>query len=236
MLGHRPIRTRIGPLTTAMAAVTLLLACDGQNLFVGPAVGGRIDTSGPTVKILTPSSTEGSPSAKPLGDSVLVTVELSDDVGLDSVRIEGVSFRGDVNLGTDTVITRFETKVVRLLTVPEDTTVSRFLIAVDDTIKETSFIIAHAFDTLGNVSTDTVALVLGGPDVQVLNLVNDEVIQAGRDLSIRVEARDPLGIASVQIDLTPPGKRVGPQGPQGAPAASQSASGALGSWLPVATV
>ncbi|MCH8992441.1 MAG: hypothetical protein IIA44_11930, partial [Acidobacteria bacterium] len=184
-----------------MVAVTLLLACDGQNLFVGPAVG-RIDTSGPTVKILTPSSTEGSPSAKPLGDSVLVTVEMSDDVGLDSVRIEGVSFRGDVNLGTDTVITRFETKVVRLLTVPEDTTVSRFLIAVDDTVKETSFIIAHAYDTLGNVSSDTVALVLGGPDVQVINLVDGDVIQAGRDLSLRIEAQDPLGIVSVRVDLT----------------------------------
>ncbi len=185
-----------------MAAVTLLLACDGQNLFVGPAVTGRVDTSAPTVRILTPSSTGGSPSAKPLGDSVLVTVEMSDDVGLDSVRFEGVSFRGDVDLGTDTVITRFESKVVRLLTIPEDTTVSRFLIAVDDTIKETSFIIAHAFDTLGNMSSDTVPLVLGGPDVQVVNLVAGEVIQAGRDLAIRIEARDPVGIASVQIELT----------------------------------
>ncbi len=202
MLGHRSIRVRIAPLATAMAAVTLLLACDGQNLFVGPDVSGRIDTAAPTVDILTPSAADGSPSAKPLGDSVLVTVQMSDDSGLDSVRIEGVSFRGNVNLGTDTVITRFESKVVRLLTVPEDTTVSRFLIAVDDTIKETAQIIAHAYDTLGNVSSDTVQLVLGGPDVQVLNLAQDEVIQAGRDLAIRIEARDPVGITSVQIDLT----------------------------------
>ncbi len=185
-----------------MAAVTLLLACDGQNLFVGPAVTGRVDTRAPTVEILTPSSTPGSPSAKPLGDSVLVTVQMSDDVGLDSVRFEGVSFRGDVNLGTDTVITRFESKVVRLFTVPEDTTVSRFLIAVDDTIKENSFIIAHAFDTLGNVSSDTVLLVLGGPDVQVINLVSGDVIQAGRDLGVRVEARDPVGITFVEVVLT----------------------------------
>ena len=185
-----------------MAAVTLLLACDGQNLFVDPAVTGAIDTSAPTVRILTPSSTEGSPSAKPLGDSVLVTVEMSDDVGLDSVRFEGVSFRGDADLGTDTVVTRFESKLVRLLTVPEDTTVSRFLIAVDDTIKETAQIIVFAFDTLGNVSSDTVQLILGGPDVKVLNLVDGDVIQAGRDLSLRIEAQDPLGIVSVQVDLT----------------------------------
>jgi hypothetical protein len=202
MLGHRSIRVRIAPLATAMVAVTLLLACDGQNLFVGPDVSGRIDIAAPTIDILTPSSVDGSPSAKPLGDSVLVTVQMSDDSGLDSVRIEGLSFRGNVDLGTDTVITRFETKVVRLLTVPEDTTVSRFLIAVDDTIKETARIIAHAYDTLGNVSSDTVQLVLGGPDVQVINLVDGEVIQAGRDLAVRVEARDPVGIASIQIDLT----------------------------------
>ncbi|GMR12399.1 MAG: hypothetical protein BMS9Abin29_0588 [Gemmatimonadota bacterium] len=202
MLGHRSIRVRIAQVATSMAALTLLMACDGQNLFVGPAVTGRVDLRPPTVQILTPSPTDGSPSAKPLGDSVLVTVLLSDDVGLDSVRFEGVSFRGDVNLGTDTVVTRFESKVVLLLTVPEDTTVSRFLIAVPDTIKETSQIIAHAFDTLGNVASDTVQLVLGGPDVQVINLADGDVIQAGRDLSVRLEAQDPQGITSVRIDLT----------------------------------
>lgn len=202
MLGYRSLRVRIAPLAMALAAVTLLLACDGENLFVGPAVTGGVDTRAPTVQILAPSGVEGAPSAKPLGDSVLVTVQATDDIGLDSIIFFGIAFRGDVDLGTDTIVTRFESKTALLLTMPEDTTVSRFLIAVDDTIKETAQIVAFAFDTLGNVSSDTVPLVLGGPDVQILNLAEGDVITAGGALSLRIEAQDPLGIASVRVDLT----------------------------------
>ncbi|RMH16321.1 MAG: hypothetical protein D6701_09075, partial [Gemmatimonadetes bacterium] len=184
-----------------LLGVVALVACDGTNLFTGPPpTTGRDDTEGPAVQILSPSG--DSVSAKPIGDSVLVTVRVQDKVGVDSVAFTGVAFRGDPDLGTDTVVTRFEEKRVRFVASTEDTTVSRFLIPTADSIKETAQIIATAWDSAGNPSADTVPLILGGPDVQILNLVGGEFIQAGRELSVRVQAQDPQGITSVTLIAT----------------------------------
>ncbi len=181
-----------------MAAVVALAACDGPNRFSGTPVG--TDTARPPeVEIQNPRG--DSLSAKPLGDSVLVRVRVSDNQGVDSVRLFGISFRGNAALGTDEVIGRFNRKTV-ILPAVRDTVVTRYLLAVEDTIKETGFIVAQAFDSDGTMSADTVALILGGPDVGLLNVSEGQSIQAGLNLNLGLIAQDPQGVVFVEFQLT----------------------------------
>lgn len=181
-----------------MAAVVALAACDGPNRFSGTPIGTG-EARPPEVEIQNPRG--DSLSAKPLGDSVLVRAHVSDDQGVDSVRLYGVSFRGDALLGTDEVIGRFNRKTV-ILPSPRDTIITRWLLAVDDTVKETGYIIAEAFDADGGVSTDTVPLILGGPDVQLLNVTEGQSIQAGLNLNLGVIAKDPQGVVFVEFEMS----------------------------------
>ena len=197
MLRLRTNKRSLNGLLGGLAIGLLVLACDGQNLFVGPSLTEQqADRGAPTVIILTP----GDSAAAPLGDSVLVIVQASDDVGLATLQFEGVSFRGDVSLGTDEAVPRFETKVVQLLNPAEDTIVSRWLIATSDTLKEETNIIVTAVDTLGNSAADTIPLTLGGPQVALEDLV--EVVPAGANLPLTVRASDPLGVRLVELFVT----------------------------------
>ena len=69
----------------AIVGVLLLAACDGPNQFATPipGTGPGGDTRAPTVEIQQPRG--DSLSAKPLGDSVLVRVDVADNTGVDSV-------------------------------------------------------------------------------------------------------------------------------------------------------
>ena len=173
-------------------------ACDGDNLFTGLPRAGQVDADVPVVKILDPPSANVTP-AQPLGDSLLVTVDVRDDTGIATVVFQGLAFRGDAALGTDSIVERFETKVVDLLPPVGDTILSRYLKATPDSTLETVQIIVTAIDTLGNSASDTVAIFLGGPDVDFLNLTGGELIQAGRTLGLRVKAQDGVGIRQVEI-------------------------------------
>jgi len=181
------------------AGLVAVAACEGPNAFQGPIGGGAGATgSAPVISIVQPRG--DSLSARPLGDSVLVRVEARDNAGLDSIVFFGATLRGDPSLGTDTIVQRFSTKKVVLPGV-RDTTVARFLLPTADTARETTQLIATAFDTEGLSSADTVALVLGGPDVQLLNLEGGEQLLAGLNLNLSVIARDPQGILSVEYVL-----------------------------------
>ena len=96
-------------LTAMLAGVLFLAACDGPNQFATPLPGSGTgpggDTRPPEVDIQLPRG--DSLSAKPLGDSVLVRVQVSDNIGVDSVAFFGIAERGDELLGTETVIARF---------------------------------------------------------------------------------------------------------------------------------
>ncbi len=191
---------RLLAVTAAMAGVLMVAACDGENLF--SIDGGLVtdaDSVPPTVKITSPRG--DSLSAKPIGDSVFVSAQITDDVAVRSVRFYGVAFRGDADLGTDEVVERFEEKTVTLADVA-DTTLTRYLIATADSVKETVQILVEATDTAGNISTDTVALILGGPDVRLFDLEEGQTVQAGLNLSARMIALDPLGIIQVRVDVT----------------------------------
>jgi hypothetical protein len=203
MLRQRSNNRAIKGLLGGLAAGLLVLACDGQNRFVGPPLtqeggqqGGGADGDAPEVFIETP----GDSAASPLGDSVLVTAHVMDDGGLASVSFEGVSFRGDVSLGTDEIVPRFEAKFVQLLDAVEDTIISRWLIPTADTLKEETNLIVTAFDTLGNVSADTIPLTLGGPEVLLEDLVG--IVPAGANLPLTVRASDPLGIRLIELFIT----------------------------------
>jgi hypothetical protein len=198
---NRMMGTRSAITAAAMLGVMVVAACQGENLFSvpgGPGGSGN-DHEAPRVTITSPRA--DSLSAKPLGDSIFVQVDLRDNVGVASVRLFGVSLRGDASLGTDQVVPRFIEKTVTLPAATRDTIIERYLQAAPDTVKETAYIVAEATDAGGNVSTDTVAVVLGGPDVQLLDLEDGQSIQAGLNLSLRARAQDPLGLLLMRVEL-----------------------------------
>ena len=191
-------------LTAMLAGVLFLAACDGPNQFATPIPGSGTgpggDTRPPEVDIQVPRG--DSLSAKPLGDSVLVRVQVSDNTGVDSVAFFGIAERGDELLGTDTVISRFIQKNVSLPQRTRDTILTRYLIATPSAIKETSQIIVVAYDGDGNIAADTSDLVLGGPDVVLENVEEGQSIQAGLGLALRVKAQDPTGIIQLQLNFS----------------------------------
>src|SRR5687767_12941868 len=122
-------RVRPARLALALAGtIALAAACDGPNQFATPipGTGPGGDTSPPRVEIQLPRG--DSLSAKPLGDSVLVRVRVRDNVGVDSVVFIGFSERGTAELGTDTIVARFNSKKVTLPPNTRDTTLTRFLL------------------------------------------------------------------------------------------------------------
>ena len=190
-------------LAAVMAGVLLLAACDGPNQFATPIPGTGLagtDTRPPTVEIQQPRG--DSLSAKPIGDSVLVRVDVSDNVGVDSVVFTGVAKRGDELLGTDEVVERFLPKLVPLPPGTRDTTVTRYLNPTPVSVRELSFIVVAAYDSDGNVAVDTAQLILGGPDVALENIEEGQSIQDGLGLALRVRAQDPQGIIQVQLNFT----------------------------------
>ena len=199
---HDKRRSPLKGLAGGLLAGILFAACQGDNLFVDfTGIGGSVlDGEIPVVNIQQPSPV--STAAIPLGDSVLITADIRDDAGISSIVFEGISVRGDASLGTQSFVPRFTSKTVDFVPSVTDTTISRYLVALPDTILETTQIIVTVFDSVGNSAADTVALILGGPDVQFTNLVGGEVIQSGLTLGLGVQARDGAGVRQIEITVT----------------------------------
>jgi DNA-binding beta-propeller fold protein YncE len=189
-------RRRTASFMVGMAGLASLWACDGQNVFSPGGIAS--DALGPTVEIETPRE----PAARPVGDSVLIQAHMFDDVGVDSVLFAGISYRGDLNLGTDTIVERYQSKMVRFGATVGDTTVSRYLMATPDTTREGSVLLAIAYDSGGNLSADTVSMTIGGPRVTFLTLEDDLKVQSGLSLNLQVEAADPEGVLDMEIRIT----------------------------------
>lgn len=187
--------TAAGPITVRAAARNVLGIVE-RTAFVDLIIADRLR---PTAKILLPRG--DSLSARPLGDSVLVTARVTDNFGVRSVRMRGFAHRGNRDLGTDEVVERFVERAITFPVGVRDTTISRYLRAIPDSTKETAWIQVIAADAAGNQSLDSVALVLGGPDVEILDIVDGQSIQAGLELTARVRAQDPLGITRVRITV-----------------------------------
>lgn len=126
------------------------------------------DTTPPSVTILDP--TGDSVTTHTIGDSLLVSVLVTDAGGVDSVVIAGFSIRGNVDTGLDEIIPRFESQLVVLDGAPVDTTVARTLVATPDGFVETALIVTTAWDGDGNASADTVSVFLDVPPTPVPEL------------------------------------------------------------------
>ncbi len=189
-------RRRFLPIGAGLIALAALWSCDGQNLFTPQGgLGGGV---APTVQIKQPRQ----PAARPVGDSVLIEAYASDDIAVDSILFLGLAYRGDVSLGTDTVVSRYYPKVVRFAQGVPDTTVSRYLVATPDSTRETTRLIAVAFDSEGNLSSDTVDLTIGGPRVTFLTPEDEQQNKAGTGLGILVEAVDPEGVLDLTVEIS----------------------------------
>ncbi len=193
---------RIGA-AAAMAAMLVVAACGGSNLFSvtgGAGAAAGQDTKAPTVTIESPRG--DSLSARPVGDSVFVQAHVTDNVGVSTVRFYGVSHRGSKSLGTDSVVQRFEEKDIQLPAGVVDTTLTRYIQPTGDTTREMVQIVVEASDSSGNQSADSAAVLLGGPGVQLLDITDGQSIQAGLNLTVRMRAQDPLGINQVAVSVT----------------------------------
>ena len=118
------------------------------------------------------------------------------------VEFSGFSQRGDPDLGTDVLIPRFGTRTVNLPNQPVDTTIARFLVATEDLVRDSAFIVARAIDPEGNEAADTISVRLGAPEVQLFNLDDGGTRTAGLSLAILAEANDPEGVTRIQVDIS----------------------------------
>ncbi len=187
-------RRRLLPLSAGLVALAVLWSCDGQNLF---APDSRIsDSVPPTVDIQTPDDSTGFG----IGFPVFVEARISDDLGVDSVLFTGVSFRGDPDLGTDTIVQRYEPKMVRFTQATQDTVITRELLATSDSVRDDAALFAIAYDTQGNIAADSVALRLGAPRIEFRSFSDGD--QLGARPSIEVWAFDSEGVAELTVRVT----------------------------------
>lgn len=194
---QRPIRARRGLILLTGAWATFALgACEGENLFDASGRGPGSDSRGPSVEIVQPRAE----AALPLGDSLLIQALVRDDTGIDSVRFEGFAIRGSRELGTEQVVARFEPKTVSFSgRIPRDTLVTRYLTPVPSELRELARVAVTAWDQAGNRTADTIPLVIGGPEVRFLNVAQGQTLVAGQSRNVRLQLRDPVGVARVEI-------------------------------------
>ena len=194
---HRT-RARAGAaLLAALALAAGVAACDSDsNAWSDLPTGGsnhHRDAGPPRIEILSPT-----PAGRvAVGDSVLVSVEVSDDVGVDSVRLTGFSLRGSAELGTQVRVERFATKVLALGSAERavrDTTLARFLVATADSLAEDIvYVTALARDVAGRVHADTVVIAIGGPRLRVISPASGTAARAGTALRVHLQATDSIG-------------------------------------------
>ncbi|MDP9348261.1 MAG: hypothetical protein M3P24_03840 [Gemmatimonadota bacterium] len=159
------------------AALLVVAGCDGENLFrSGATTQTGADRTAPTVELRAPLQA----SVVAIGDTLRVMARVADSRGIASVEFAGFALRGDPNLGTQTQVFRFNTKVVRLDSLSarpvRDTVLVRDLIPKADSLPDRRvFVVVTARDTSKNVGADTVEISLGGPRVRITTV-------AARDL------------------------------------------------------
>jgi hypothetical protein len=185
-IDHAEIRSTASPLTVTLTDVEL-----------------------PEVQVLTPEGGAYAPAQEPL----FTKVRLNDNDAVDSVRVDGVAYRGDRTLGTDTMVVRFSPVMVRFDPAIADTILQRFLPPAADSSKENAFIRAVAYDRHGNVSRDSVEISLqideGAPFVEITepshNPDSIKVVGIGDSILVRTFTADyggPIisGVATLELE------------------------------------
>src|ERR1051325_10130475 len=156
-----PMRSVLVRLAAVAAGVAIVASCDARLPTAATTPRGSGSTSsssggaGPSVVIDSPLAG----ALINVGDSILVTLHLSDAKGLKNASINGVTEKGSVDLGTYVQTPRY-----KLVTIPptggfrpglRDTTIRRYIqpIAALDTAVDSLLIIAIATDSAGVADT-----------------------------------------------------------------------------------
>jgi hypothetical protein len=221
-LPHPPLeslvsfRSIVATLRAAFVATgvgVLLAACEGQNCFRTPTgtCGGPgptdttsvVDSLPPTVLIELPDDS----AIVAAGDSVFVQVHATDNRRVASITLEGYALRGDPNLGTGVIATRFVSKTIDLSGIPgpvRDTVVQRYLNAtVDSTPERQVRIVATVRDTMGLVDKDSVVIHIGGPRIEIVAPTAAETFAAGTQIPVHIRAEDHNDrVRSVRVRVT----------------------------------
>jgi len=164
-----------------------------DNRIVGGAVTVTFsDTLKPTVSIDTPAVANLPLS---VGDSVYVSVHLTDNRGVTQVVLTGTSQRGSAALGTDTTVTRFVSKTVNIAP-DQDTVITRYLLPVpSDSTSELVTITATARDSSGNTAGATATVrIVGGPALTVVRPAAGAATSVGKSVIIEVRGVDQNGV------------------------------------------
>jgi hypothetical protein len=160
-----------------------------------------IDDIAPLVEIRAPM--EG--GIEGVGDSLLVTTfvrELPAAVrsGVRTLQLEGLAFRGDVELGTFHTVPRFVSRTITFDPAVTDVNglqVSRFLTATGGNVSEPVHIIATATDAWGNVRADTVQIRVVHDTIAPLITIRSPApgtnVVAGTPVTVQVTIVEPDG-------------------------------------------
>src|SRR5713101_5897984 len=129
-----------------------------------------------------------------VGDSVLVQFRVSSAKKIAQATLTGQARRGNVNLGTDTVVNRFTKKIVPVPFVT-DTIMSRFIYAIPgDSTAETVYIVCSTIDSLGNTGVDTTTIrVAPGPHVVITAPQRQSQVSSGKSVTVTIHVTAGLG-------------------------------------------
>lgn len=219
------MRSPIVRLAAVLVSVAALASCDTGpvtpkfgNGIAGGATGttpitppnpNTPDTGSVGVFILDPATTG---QLVNVGDSLLVQVRIFDDRQVQSVRIQGMKYTGDANLGTLVESVRYPTVFIpspnglpfRTNPALIDTTVRRYLkpaVPVDSSL-DSLIIMAIVTDAAGNVDTATrrVNLVSGPSVVMLAPNAGDSVPQnVPMNFTVRVQSNQGVRIVRMRI-------------------------------------
>lgn len=225
------VSAAIGSKTTSLAGSYNRILATTLQIGTYKIVGFALDNSGLTPNpgpTLTFSVIDGEPpritfvapktgATLNIGDSLLVRVDLKDNVGLKTVKLYGVSPRGDAALGTADTVLRYtaviapQSGAVFRTGLTDTLDIRRFLKPVMplDTIPGKLLVYGIVTDAAGNVTTDTVAIQMTkGPNVTLVAPVVGDSLTRGTKLRISVSAVSTVGVAKLGFDV-----RSGTSGP-----------------------
>ena len=191
--------------TTARTLQVVGIAQDasGRRGVSAPVTVTLADSAAPVITINAPASG----STLPLNDSVRVNIRVQDPSGIKSIRLRGESTRVD-SLGPTRIVQRFAEKIITFPVnpggpLPTDTTITRYLLAIPDSISEPVQILVTAADSLNNTAVASTTIFVGGPRVELRNPTNGRQVTPGGTLLLTAFAVDrTAGIDSVQFNVS----------------------------------
>jgi hypothetical protein len=214
------MRSLITRLFVVVAGITLVASCDSRmptaasEVIAGPtppAGGGT--TTGPTVtqngalSIVVDSPTAG--QLINIGDSILVTFHLHDNVGIRSASVSGVSQKGSVDLGTFSQTDRYKP-----ISLPlggtfrpglRDTTLRRYLQPVNraDTSADSVIVVVTAVDSTAVADTARVRVnLVAGPHISIVAPATGDSVPVGANFTVAARALQGSGISKIDIHVT----------------------------------